>query len=81
VGAPLRVLLCRADDATLKARLAARATERGVVSDARLEQWPQLRAAFKAPNELDVVLEIDASGTPEQMQDQALTLLRARKEH
>ena len=34
---PMRVLLCSADDAILKSRLAARASERGVVSDARLE--------------------------------------------
>jgi predicted kinase len=79
LGAPLRVLVCRADDALLTARLAARATERGVVSDARLEQWPQLRAAFNDPNELDGVLDIDAAVTPEHMEDQALALLRDRR--
>jgi predicted kinase len=73
----LRVLLCRADDATLKARLAGRASERGVVSDARLELWPELRAAFKDPEEEEEeVLQIEATGTAEDMLEQALAALR-----
>lgn len=46
LGVDLHVVLCDADDDTLIARLKRRATEQGVVSDARIELWPQLRAAF-----------------------------------
>lgn len=49
LGADLRVVLCDADDATLIARLERRATQKGVVSDARIELWPELRAAFTPP--------------------------------
>ena len=52
LGVDLRVILCRADDDTLRGRLARRASEEGVVSDARLELWPELRAAFTEPDEL-----------------------------
>jgi predicted kinase len=73
---PLHVLLCRADDATLKARLARRASERGVVSDARLELWPELRAAFKDPEEGEGVQQVDATGTAEETLQHALATLR-----
>jgi predicted kinase len=73
---PLRILLCRADDATLKARLAGRATERGVVSDARLELWPQLRAAFADPQEDEDVVQIDATASAEETLEQAVAALR-----
>jgi predicted kinase len=76
LGADLRVILCRADDETLRARLARRATEKGVVSDARLELWPELRAAFIEPDELTSVLEVDATRSAEETQAQALALLR-----
>src|ERR1051326_895031 len=71
----LRTILCRADDATLRARLARRATEPGVVSDARLDLWPQLRAAFSEPDEMEGVLMVDATGTPEQTAEEAMGLL------
>jgi aminoglycoside phosphotransferase family enzyme/predicted kinase len=73
---PLRVVLCRADDATLKARLAGRASEPGVVSDARLELWPELRAAFKDPEPEDGLLQIDATRTAEDALELALDALR-----
>jgi uncharacterized protein len=76
---PLRILLCRADDATLKARLAGRATEPGVVSDARLELWPELRAAFADPQEDEDVLHIDATGSAEETLQQSLAALRTRR--
>jgi predicted kinase len=75
---PIRIVLCRADDATLKARLAGRATERGVVSDARLELWPELRAAFADPQGDEDVLNVDATGSAEQTLEQALAALRNR---
>jgi predicted kinase len=73
---PLLVLLCRADDATLEARLAARASEPGVVSDARLDVWPELRAAFQPPDELEDVIHIDATQEPEETLEQALSAMR-----
>jgi uncharacterized protein len=76
LGAPMQIVLCRADDATLRARLARRATESGVVSDARLELWPELRAAFNEPDEIGGLLTVDATGTPEQTADEAMALLR-----
>jgi predicted kinase len=77
LGADLRVVLCDADDATLIARLERRATEKGVVSDARIELWPELRAAFTPPDEQPAVLRVDATRTMEQTIEQALALLRA----
>jgi uncharacterized protein len=75
---PLRILLCRADDATLRARLAGRASERGVISDARLELWPELRAAFADPQEDEDILQIDATGTADETLEQGLAALRDR---
>jgi uncharacterized protein len=80
-GAELRIVLCRADDATLQARLARRATEPGVVSDARLELWPELRAAFTEPDEMEGVLSADATRTQEEAADEALALLRQTLSH
>jgi hypothetical protein len=53
--ARLVVLVCRADEARLRARLAARASEPAgapTTSDARLELWPALRAAYSQPTEV-----------------------------
>jgi predicted kinase len=72
----VRVILSHADDTILRARLARRAGEAGVVSDARLELWPELRAAFVEPDEMSGVLVVDASRLPEDTQAQALALLR-----
>ncbi|WP_406815069.1 AAA family ATPase [Mycobacterium sp. M23085] len=77
LGANLHVVLCEADDATLMARLERRATEQGVVSDARIELWPELRAAFTPPDEHAALLRVDATRDTEETVEQALTLLRA----
>jgi aminoglycoside phosphotransferase family enzyme/predicted kinase len=79
LGADLHVVLCQADDATLRARLAHRATEQGVVSDARLELWPELRAAFVEPEELPNLLRVDATRTHEETAEQAVALLHAAR--
>lgn len=76
LGTDLRVVLCDADDATLIGRLQRRASEQGVVSDARIELWPELRAAFKPPDELPDMLRVDATRTMEEATEQALQLLR-----
>lgn len=78
LGVDLHVVLCDADDDTLIARLKRRATEQGVVSDARIELWPQLRAAFTPPDEQASVLRVDATRDTEETVEQALGLLRAR---
>lgn len=77
LGADPRVVVCDADDATLIARLERRATQKGVVSDARIELWPELRAAFTPPDELPSVLRVDATRDSEETVEQALSLLRA----
>jgi uncharacterized protein len=77
LGTDLHVVLCDADDATLIARLERRATEQGVVSDARIELWPELRAAFTPPDEPPSVLRVDATRNMEETTEQALALLRA----
>src|SRR5437868_14621783 len=56
-GARLIVIVCRADEAVLKDRLAER--EGGHIrtfSDARLELWPALRAAFVEPRDMPEAL-------------------------
>jgi predicted kinase len=77
LGADLHVVLCDADDATLMARLERRVTEQGVVSDARIELWPELRAAFTPPDEQRSVLRVDATQKIEDTVEQAVALLRA----
>jgi hypothetical protein len=54
-------VVCHADEALLQARLAARQTDRFTRSDARLELWPALRAAFVEPRELHDALIVDTS--------------------
>jgi uncharacterized protein len=76
LGAHLMVLLCHADDATLCARLASRAREPGVVSDARLELWSELRGAFVEPEEPELV-RVDATLTPDETLEHALDSVRA----
>jgi hypothetical protein len=61
-GARLIVFHCQADDATIRARLAAREHESLTVSDARLELWPALRRAYTPPDEIPGVVAIDMTG-------------------
>ncbi len=58
-GARLIVIHCRVSEGTSRARLAARERDAQVVSDARLELWPALRAAYIPPCELPGVVEVD----------------------
>lgn len=75
-GARLVVVVCQADEAVLRARLAARAVDPTRVSDARLELWPALRAAFNQPTELADVLTVDTTLPLQQVVDQVLALVR-----
>jgi uncharacterized protein len=79
LGVNLRIVLCHADDDTLLTRLRRRASEPGVVSDARIELWSELRAAFDEPRELADVLRVDATRSAEETAEQALGLLRRRR--
>ena len=75
-GARLVVLACEADDATLRERLAARAAEGGSASDARLEIWPALRAAFSRPAELPEAIALDATAPPDVLVERAIAAVR-----
>jgi aminoglycoside phosphotransferase family enzyme/predicted kinase len=75
-GVEVQVLLSEADDATLRDRLVKRAAEPGVASDARLELWPALRAAFVVPGDDDRVRKVDARQPPTATLTAALERLR-----
>jgi hypothetical protein len=60
-GARPVLLHCQADEATLRARLAAREDDPTTISDARLPLWPALRAAFAPPDPREVVA-LDRAG-------------------
>jgi predicted kinase len=76
-SAGLQVILCWTDASVLQARLAARALDPGSTSDARLELWPALKAAFMEPTELSGVVTADTSQPLEGVVDDALAVLRA----
>ena len=71
-GARLLVIVCRADEAVLEARLAARVDDQGAASDARLELWPALRAAFVEPIELSEAVTVDTSQPTDRVLNQVL---------
>jgi aminoglycoside phosphotransferase family enzyme/predicted kinase len=60
-GTRFMVIVCRADDQVLRARLAARATDSQTASDARLELWPALKAAFVEPTDLRDAIVVDTA--------------------
>jgi uncharacterized protein len=74
-GARLVVLVCRADESVLQARLAARMQDPNSVSDARLELWPALKAAFVEPAELSEALSVDTTQPLDRAIDQVLQAL------
>jgi len=78
--ARLLLLHCQADDAILRARLAARAQDPLVVSDARLSLLPALRAAFVPPAPQPDVLTLDMGGAFEAALDRALLRIGASDE-
>jgi predicted kinase len=71
-GARLYVILCRANEAVLHSRLAARRIDSRSVSDARPELWPLLRSAFVEPADTRVAFEADTTQPPEVLIDQIL---------
>lgn len=75
-GARLVVVVCKADDGVLRARLAGHATDKDRTSDARLELWPALRAGFAPPVEVPNAVYVDTSGPLPQTVDQVLAAIR-----
>ncbi len=77
LGVSLTVLVCQADEPTLVARLANRKPVDGIASDARLDLWPALRAAYEPPTELANAIAIDTSMPLDDAVASALSILRA----
>lgn len=75
--ARLVVLVCRAGDSVLKRRLVDREAAGSGASDARLELWPELRAAFVEPQELPAIT-ISTTGPLEKSLEHAIDSIRAR---
>lgn len=76
-GARLCVLVCQSDEATIRRRLAARETDVLTSSDAGLDIWPALRAAYAAPSEVDDAMILDATRSPALVLNQALAAVAA----
>jgi uncharacterized protein len=74
-GTRLVVIVCRADESVLQARLAARMQDPHSVSDARPELWPALKAAFVEPDELSEAASVDTTQPLELTIDQVLQAL------
>jgi uncharacterized protein len=76
MGAGFVALFCRASDDVLRRRLAAREHESAGVSDARLELWPELRAAFVDPrDDMPEVSTISTSGPLRETVAQAMNVI------
>jgi hypothetical protein len=65
------VLVCQADKATICRRLVARAGDERTTSDARLDIWPALRAAYSVPIELLDAVTLDRMASSEAVVAQA----------
>ena len=74
-GAHLRVLVCRTDEATICQRLVARAGAADAVSDAHVDIWPALRAAYRQPVELTGAVTLDSTLSPTRVLEQAIAAL------
>lgn len=76
LGVPAQILVCTADDATIRERLSRRT---GDVSDADVSVYLQARAAWQPlrPEHAAIAAEIDSSGPPEEVLQRALQRLRA----
>jgi aminoglycoside phosphotransferase family enzyme/predicted kinase len=78
-GGRLAVVVCRADEFTIRERLAARAGDAYTTSDARLEIWPALRAAFVEPIDLPLLMEVDTVGSLQCAADRIVAALRTSR--
>jgi uncharacterized protein len=75
-GARFLIVLCDADESVLRARLAARSRDPNVTSDARLDLWPALRAAFTPPADAPDVLAVDTTLALSVTRDRVLRAVR-----
>jgi uncharacterized protein len=76
MGVPLVFLVCQADEGVLRARLAARSHDPQTTSDARLELWPALRAAYSNPSDCPQAVAVDTSRGLAHAIGEALAVLR-----
>jgi aminoglycoside phosphotransferase family enzyme/predicted kinase len=74
--ARLAVLVCRADEALIRTRLEARASEPACAPAARLDLWPALRAAFSEPGEVRGAVFLDTAAPPAETIRRALEAAR-----
>jgi predicted kinase len=72
VGADALFIICRADEDVLKQRLTARRADPHTTSDARIDIWPALRAAFVEPAELPTALYAEMSQPLEEVLERVL---------
>jgi uncharacterized protein len=76
LGVRLVLLSCQAEEVVIRQRLAARAADPNVVSDARLEHWPALHAAFQWPGDGEAAAIVDTGTSDDAALEQALAALR-----
>ncbi|WP_143140553.1 AAA family ATPase [Nannocystis exedens] len=76
LGVPAQILVCTADEATVRERLSRRT---GDVSDADVSVYLQARSAWQPlrPEHAAIAAEIDGGGLPEEVLQRALQHLRA----
>jgi uncharacterized protein len=77
-GARLIVAVCRADEAEIQRRLAARESDVSGSSDARLELWPALRAAFVEPVDLPDAVAVDTARSVDECIEEVIAWLDSR---
>jgi aminoglycoside phosphotransferase family enzyme/predicted kinase len=77
VGARCLIVWCQADETVLRDRLTRRVQDPNTTSDARLELWPVLRAAFTPPAPAPDVLLVDTTLPLRVVVDQVLRGLSA----
>jgi predicted kinase len=77
-GARLHVLVCQADEETIRRRLVARIEDQHTVSDAQFDIWPALRAAYSAPTEMQDTVTLDTTAPPSTVVERALRSIQAR---
>lgn len=77
-GARLLFVVCQADDVTLRTRLAARERDPERTSDARVELWPALRAAYTPPDDTPEYITIDTAQPLERALEEVLATIRER---
>jgi uncharacterized protein len=68
----LMMVVCDVSEAVIRERLAARSAHGDCTSDARLEIWPALRAAYVEPIEVANALHIDTAAPLDENVNQVL---------